>query len=283
MPLYGEHNVGFSQTFANLLLRTLPSDHGVVVLNTGVGGTGFSDGRWVVPNGPLTVQSIAAVKRLAAALPNSLGGTFHLHAMLWHQGEEDAGDNRVNFHASYCQYLVNDLTSLIDHLRGNFPGASEGTPFLDGGMLPYWVDAVNGTEGESLDLWYSPLVAHIVALPGVMSAIYGLNTSRPCTGTADSRVFPDYFPGTKTPDGEPGYRSGVTGDVIHFNATQVRLGRSRDWPVADSERFQAVVMGYQYWAAYQRAISLTTVVQSAKTNACANHTSPSVSQCRALR
>lgn len=39
VPLFNEHNVGFSQTFANLLLPTLPDDHGIVLLNTGVGGT----------------------------------------------------------------------------------------------------------------------------------------------------------------------------------------------------------------------------------------------------
>ena len=77
-------------------------------------------------------------------------------------------------------------------MQANMKGATAGTPFMDGGMLPYWVDAVNGTEG-------------------VMSAIYALNTSRPCTGTADSRIFPDFFPGTKTPAGEPGHRSGITG------------------------------------------------------------------------
>ena len=64
------------------------------------------------------------------------------------------------------------------------------------------------------------------------------------------RIFPDFFPGTTTPCGEPGHRSGITGDVIHFNATQ------------------AVRMGYQYWDAYQSAMALTTVAPSAKTKAC---------------
>jgi len=71
VPLFGEFNVGFSQTFANLLLPTLPADHGIVLLNTGVGGTGFIDGNWVVPNGPLTVflrLEILAVRRLESAL-----------------------------------------------------------------------------------------------------------------------------------------------------------------------------------------------------------------------
>ena len=94
-----------------------------------------------------------------------------------------------------------------------------------------WVDAVNGTGG-------------------VMDALYALNTSRPCTGTADSRVFPDFFPGTTVPAGEPGARSGITGDVIHFNATQ------------------QTVMGHQYWAAYQRALGLGSAVPSSRTAGC---------------
>jgi hypothetical protein len=99
-------------------------------------------------------------------------------------------------------------------------------------MLPYWVDAVNGTAG-------------------VETALAALNTSRPCTGTANSRIFSDFMADGKTPNGEPGHRSGITGDVIHFNATQ------------------AVLMGHQYYAAYQRALKVETVVPSAETAACA--------------
>ena len=231
VPLVNELNVGFSQTFANLLLPTLPADQGIVLINTGVGGTGFRDNRWTVPEGDLTKNSIAQMTKLHVALPVVLKGTYHLHSMLWHQGEDDAGDNHDHFNASYCHYLQDDMGVLIDYLRAQFPGASSGTPFMDGGMLPYWVDAVNGTTG-------------------VMSAIYALNTSRPCTGTADSRIFPDFFPGTKTPAGEPEHRSGITGDVIHFNATM------------------ATVMGHQYWAAYQRAMALDVVVPSPQTAAC---------------
>ena len=47
VPMYNEVNVGFGQTFANLLLPTLPEGHGIVLLNTGVGGTGFVDKRCV--------------------------------------------------------------------------------------------------------------------------------------------------------------------------------------------------------------------------------------------
>ncbi len=38
--------VGFSLTYANLLLQTLPDAEGVVVVNTGVGGTGFHASEW---------------------------------------------------------------------------------------------------------------------------------------------------------------------------------------------------------------------------------------------
>lgn len=261
VPLWGETNVGFSQTFANLLLATLPADAGVIILNTGVGGTGFFDHRWGVPNGThpgadLTWQSVNSMKQLAASQPAGLPGKYIFHAMLWHQGEDDAGDNcspykfyncknqSINhFISSYCNYLQNDMGAMIDFLRSSFPGASAGTPFIDGGLLPYWMDTVNGTEP-------------------VVDAIYALNTSRPCTGTADSRIFSDFKPDGKTPNGEPGYRSGYSGKTIHFNATQ------------------ATLMGHQYWAAYQRALRVTAVVPSGRTKACGDSASPdTVTQC----
>jgi hypothetical protein len=51
--------------------------------------------------------------------------------------------------------------------------------------------------------------------------------------------------------------------VIHFNATQ------------------AVLMGREYFAAYQRAMGLTAVVPSAKTSACNGTDLPgqTISQC----
>ena len=38
--------------------------------------------------GELTKNSIAAMKKLAAAVPGTLGGTYRLHSMLWHQVRE---------------------------------------------------------------------------------------------------------------------------------------------------------------------------------------------------
>ena len=231
VPLVNEANVGFSQTFANLLLQTLPAGHGVVLVNTGVGGTGFHDGNWVVPNGKLVVQSISAMTAMAAALPSSLGGNFTLDALLWHQGEEDAGDNRDNFHADYCTYLIADISALVTYLRSHFPGGSNSTPFVNGGLLPYWQDVVTGGTG------------------GVPAAIAALNTSRACTATADSRVFADFKP-DGSPNGDPNARSGASGDVIHFDATH------------------NVFLGFSYWRAFLRATALTAPVASAATNNC---------------
>ena len=134
------------------------------------------------------------------------------------------------FQADYCTYLVSDLSSLIDFFRASFPGASSSTVFLDGGLLPYWEDQVKGTQG-------------------VASALYALNTSRACTGTADSRIFSDFLP-DGSPNGDPDYRSGASGDVIHFTATQ------------------AFFMGQQYFEALGRATALTAPVPSAQTQGC---------------
>lgn len=260
VPVFGENNVGFSLTYANLLLQSLPEDEGVVLVNTGVGGTGFHLKEWC-PTCPLAIQSVNVMKQLYAALPGELGGAYKLHSTLWHQGESDAGDNAgftkdgtavkgkvahgslagPPFHADYCTYLMQDLSPLIDFFRVSFPGATNSTPFIDGGLLPYWEDIQPGTQG-------------------VQGAIYALNSSRACTATADSRIFADYTP-TGLPNGDPLYRSGVSGDVIHFTA------------------LQATVMGSQYWEALGRALALKAVQPSAQTVACGSSIQAPVAAC----
>jgi len=209
-----------------------------------VGGTGFIGGEWVIPNGPLVKASVVAIQSLVSSISAKLGGTYgSLDALLWHQGEADAGDNGNNYHATYCTYLVQDQGALIDYMRANLAGATATTPFVNGGLLPYWVDQINKVGNSS-----------------VMNAIYAVNTSRTCTGTADSRIFPDFLPGN-IPDGDPNLRSGISNAVIHFNATQ------------------AVLLGYQYFEAYQRALTATSLVPSPLTLGCNSTLPPSVSQC----
>ena len=241
-PVFNEANVGFSLTYAHLLLATLPASEGVVLVNTGVGGTGFHKSEWNATTGPLALQSVKAVADLAAALPAQLGGNYSLTAMLWHQGEQDGGDNGDGYGASYCDYLQADLSPLIDFFRAQFPGASPSTPFIDGGLLPYWVDK------------------EAPKTTGVMEALYALNTSRACTATADSRVFPDFAP-DGSPNGDPKFRSGASGDVIHFSANQ------------------AFFLGFEYYNAYLAALRVTAVVPSARTAGCNAPVQPPVARC----
>ena len=128
---------------------------------------------------------------------------------------------------------MTDLSNLIDFLRAGFPGATNSTPFVDGGLLPYWVENVPGGTG------------------GVPAALAALNTSRACTATADNSAFAPFKPDGKTPNGDPNYRSGVSGMVIHYDATQ------------------NIFLGGQYWDAYLRATALTAVVPSQQTQNCA--------------
>ena len=244
LPVFNEHNVGFSQTFANLLLPTLPPDHGVIIVNTGVGGTGFYDKNWVARTGPLATRSVRVVSALAAAFPAAFPGNHYtFHAMLWHQGELDAGDNRDNYHADYCTYLVDDMAALVDYFRASFVGASPSTPFINGGLLPYWVDTIGATGG-------------------VPAAIAALNTSRACTGTADSSVFAPFLPDGVTPNGDPNARSGVPPhSVIHFSAQQ------------------NIFLGFEFWRAYLAALKVTSPAASAATAACGGAVQPAVSKC----
>lgn len=137
---------------------------------------------------------------------------------------------------------MDDVSTLIDLFRSNFPGATAGTPFIDAGMLPYWTSL-------------APL-----STLGVSSAITALNTSRACTATAESSVFNAYLP-NGLPNGDPNARSGVSHDVIHYTAQM------------------QIVLGGLYFEAYTRALALTTVVPSPQTAACGAPVQPPVAAC----
>ena len=78
--------------------------------------------------------------------------------------------------------------------------------------------------------------------PGALTADVTLSFSRDADRVEAQVHAPD-----GTPYGDPAYRSGASGDVIHFTATQ------------------ATFLGFQYWQAYGRATALTAPVPSART------------------
>ena len=116
-------------------------------------------------------------------------------------------------------------------VRTRFPGASADTPFVNGGLLPYWVEHAEKAED-------------------VMFATYALNSSRAHTATADSRIFSETLEDGKTPNADLVFQSGISDIPIHFNATQ------------------AVALGHSYWRAYQQAVKLSKAVPNDETNAC---------------
>ncbi len=238
VPLYNEQNVGFSQSFAALYLTMLPANHGIVLVNTAVSGTGFYGGNWFTSNQGLTAQMLTALNFASSSIGTQLGGTPQFDLFLWHQGEEDAGDNGAGYSAPCWYYLRNDIGPFIDFVRANSPGASPTTPFVVGGLLPYWLSQVSGAHGVEI-------------------ALYTINATRAYTATADSSIFPNYLPNS-IPDGDPGVLSAYNGLVMNFNATQ------------------AVVMGQQFFNAYQQAVVLTTPTTAATSDTgCGAPPSPS--------
>ena len=74
-------------------------------------------------------------------------------------------------------------------------------------------------------------------------------------------VFPDFLPDGTTPNGDPKFRSGASGDVIHFSATQ------------------AFFFGFQYSDAFLEAMRLTAVVPSDRTKGCGAEVQAPVARC----
>ena len=141
-------NVGHAMTFAREYVRRIPQNRKVLLVPTGMGGSGFTTtsvtpppagyhagnpgaGSWDPANGsgdPIDHYAIAiAQANKALALP----GANRLVAVLWHQGEADSG------HLSTSEYAAK-LDSLIAGFRANTTGAAS-VPFLVGLMLPDYV------------------------------------------------------------------------------------------------------------------------------------------------
>ena len=202
MPCQGAH-VSFVMSFARALLPLLPPSDLIVVVPTGISGTGFADNVWTAYTGGGFRSSVAMLRRAWELVSSAPYTTYNrkLEGVLWHQGEHDAGDNGQGNVANTTFYLQNDIGPLIAALRNtsyiNF--TSPTLPFVAGQMLPSWVD--NST--------------HPVR-QGVKLALALLTQYVPYTGFADSYGLL----------GDPVNRSGLDNEVIHFTARSQRiLGR----------------------------------------------------------
>jgi len=102
----------------------LDEDRKLLILRTAVGGTGFSDHRWKSTD-DLYLRMMDMVKTVLALNPEN-----RLKALLWHQGETDAG-NQVTF-----EYYYEHITALVDHVRTAFSVPT--LPFIAGDFVPLW-------------------------------------------------------------------------------------------------------------------------------------------------
>ena len=221
----GSH-VSFARTFAKSLLPSLGGEDVIVLVPTGISGTGFIDGVWPAYSGSGFKAAIAKLKRTwqllhdgthatdveaqpAAAAPPAYNATFS--GVLWHQGTCDAGDNSQHVAANASYHLNHNLVPLIASLRNStlLPFTSPSLPFVLSQMLPSWMDNVTHPERA-----------------GVKEALAMVSQYVAYTGFADSYGLL----------GDPVFLSGSDHEVVHFTARSQRL------------------LGKRYYTAYQAAL-----------------------------
>ena len=193
--------VSFGRSFARALLSSQhaqPQDV-VLLVPTGIAGTGFGDGVWTAWTGSGFKPAVASLRRAWELLADS-GYTRRFSGVLWMQGSYDAGDNAQHASLNSSAYLQ-QLLPLVAALRNVsfLPFSSPRLPFLAGQMLPSWMDNVTHPERQGVKIALSQL-PQFVAYTGAV-ATGGLL-------------------------GDPVYLSGVDHEVIHFTARSQRiLGR----------------------------------------------------------
>jgi len=191
-------HIGFGMSFVRALNATINHGDSILIVPTGIGGTGFIDHTWT-EDGP---GFIRAINRTNRAFELAVNPVFT--AVLWHQGECDAGDNVARIMVTNDTYLYQDIGPLISRFRNSsfIPHTSPILPVIVGQLLPQWLNNVSWPQRAA----------------GVGTALTSVPQIIKHTGYAD----------TKGLNGEttPGYQSGVDQSVIHFDAPSQRiLGR----------------------------------------------------------
>ncbi|HKC68209.1 MAG TPA: sialate O-acetylesterase [Bacteroidia bacterium] len=116
--------IGFALTFAKLYQAYTQKKNDILIIPCGMDNTGF-DGEGWHKNDFLFDNAVERINYVFKKYPHS-----SLKAILWHQGEKDA---------NYKNYQ-RDLDTFIVQLRKDIIGANANTPFILGGMVPYWTE-----------------------------------------------------------------------------------------------------------------------------------------------
>lgn len=116
--------VGFALTFAKLYKKYTKGEHDILIIPCGMDNTGFDGEGWHRGNF-LYDNAVSRVNYVFEKYPKS-----KLKAILWHQGEKDV---------NYKNYQ-RDLDTFIVQIRKDIKAANATTPFILGGMVPYWTE-----------------------------------------------------------------------------------------------------------------------------------------------
>ena len=187
------------RSFARTLLPTLPEADRIVLVSTGLGGTGFRGGVWPAYTGSGFVTAIAKLRRAWELMGQGEWAKYDrsFDAFLWMHGTADAGDNQWHFYANTSWYLYHDLVPMIEAVRNvtYLPFSKPTLPFVAGQMLPEWMDNTTYPDRSGVKL-ANALLTQYVPYTGFVDTY----------GAQGDRGYPD-------PDGE----------LIHFTAATQRI------------------------------------------------------------
>jgi len=116
--------IGFALTFAKLYQAYIQKKNDILIIPCGMDNTGFDGEGWHKKDF-LFDNAVSRINYVFKKYPKS-----NLKAILWHQGEKDV---------NYKNYQQN-LDTFIVQLRRDIIGANSNTPFILGGMVPYWTE-----------------------------------------------------------------------------------------------------------------------------------------------
>ncbi len=126
---YGNFALSFSCEY---LKNDLPNDRKILIVNTPVGGTGFSKGHWGKGD-ILYNRMMDMVKEALAMNPDN-----RLVAFLWHQGEHDAFENAQFTIEEREEYYYGKFSELLTEFRGAF---GKEVPVVCAKFCKVWADA----------------------------------------------------------------------------------------------------------------------------------------------
>jgi len=118
------NRIGFALTFAKLYQVYEQKKNDILIIPCGMDNTGFDGEGWHKKDF-LFDNAVSRINYVLKKYPKST-----LKAILWHQGEKDV---------NYKNYQ-RDLDTFIVQIRKDVIGANNNTPFILGGMVPYWVE-----------------------------------------------------------------------------------------------------------------------------------------------